>query len=237
MAASTLDPSSSLAEIVVAQPQAAALFERLRLDYCCGGADTLADACARRGLDAATVGALLEAFIHESRDTETMAAHDVARASITELCDHIVVAHHGPLRPAQDRIAHLLATVVRVHGRDHPSLIDLERCFATLATELAEHIRIEEETIFPACRALDGPGGAAFDDHLLDLMQDDHAATGDALLAIRELAGDFDGRHALCSTHRTLLTELRAFELDLHQHVHEENNLLFPRVRALVATA
>lgn len=226
-----IDHDASLAELVVARPQAAAVFERLRLDYCCGGATTLADACARRGLDAGTVAALLDGLPDGSSEDERLVAHDVKRASIGELCDHIVVAHHGPLRPALDRIDHLLGTVVRVHGANQRSLLDVDRLFSALRSDLEAHLNVEEGRLFPACRTLEASGPAAFDDSVLALLEDDHAATGDALCAIRELTGDFDERKASCSTHRQLLAELRAFELDLHQHVHEENNILFPRVR------
>jgi regulator of cell morphogenesis and NO signaling len=233
----SIDHDSTLAELVVARPQAAAVLERLRLDYCCGGAATLADACADRGLDTDTVAALLDALPDGSPEGDGLAAHDVARASIAELCDHIVVAHHGPLRPKLDRIDHLLATVVRVHGNAEPSLIDVERLFAALRSDLEAHMYVEEDRLFPACRGLGASGEAAFDDDLLALLEDDHAATGDAIIAIRELTGDFDEAQGLCSTHRQLLSELRAFEVDIHQHVHEENNILFPRVRDRLATA
>jgi regulator of cell morphogenesis and NO signaling len=223
---------ATLAELVVARPQAAAILERLRLDYCCGGATTLADACARRGLDPATVAALLDALDLGSLERDGRTMHDVRRASITDLCDHIVVAHHGPLRPALDRIDHLLATVVRVHGESQRSLHDVDRLFAALRADLEAHMHVEESRLFPACRTLEASGdAAAFEDSLLALLEDDHAATGDTMCAIRELTGDFDEGHARCSTHRQLLAELRAFELDLHQHIHEENNILFPRVR------
>jgi regulator of cell morphogenesis and NO signaling len=233
----SIDHDASLAELVVAQPQAAAVLERLRLDYCCGGATTLTDACARRGLDADTVAALLDALDDGSPEADRLAAHDVGRASISELCDHIVVAHHGPLRPALDRIDHLLATVVRVHGETQRSLYDVDRLFAALRADLEAHMHVEESRLFPACRTLAASGDAdAFGDGLLALLEDDHAATGDAMHAIRELTGDFDEGHARCSTHRQLLAELRAFELDLHQHIHEENNILFPRVRERLPT-
>ena len=160
------DRDSSLAELVVAQPRAAAVFERLRLDYCCGGATTLVDACARRGLDPDTVVALLDALQDEPPELERLAAHDVGRASIAELCDHIVLAHHGPLRPALDRIDHLLATVVRVHGKDHPSLNDVDRLFSALRSDLQEHVNLEEDRLFPACRTLEASGDTAFDELL-----------------------------------------------------------------------
>jgi regulator of cell morphogenesis and NO signaling len=227
------DDMSTLGDIVLEQPRAAALFERLGLDYCCGGRLTLHEACGHRGLHAVTVATLLRALADEPADHE-LDVHDVARASLSELCDHIVVGHHEPLRRELPRINNVLGTVVRVHASTHPELHDLQRLFVGVRSELEAHMRTEEEALFPSCRALDGDG--TFDAGLLDLLEHDHAATGDALCALRELAGGYDTEAALCGTHRSLLRALRAFELDMHQHVHEENNVLFPRVRALIAT-
>jgi regulator of cell morphogenesis and NO signaling len=227
----------TLGSLIVAQPEAAMLFERLGLDYCCGGNRTLDEACRQKGLDAKTVNALLQALAHEPRDAR-LAAHDVARTTITELCDHIVARHHDPLRRELPRISDLLATVVRVHGKDHPDLHDLQRLFAGTREELEEHLRTEEATVFPACRALDdGEPDATVDPDVLALLEDDHAHTGDVLIALRELAGGYRTEAALCGTHRTLLKALRAFELDMHQHIHEENNVLFGRVRDRIGGA
>jgi regulator of cell morphogenesis and NO signaling len=228
-----VDHATSLGDLVRDQPQAAALLERLDIDFCCGGKRTLEEACAERELDPATVAVLIDALPPAGGPEPE--AHDVAGASISELCEHIVTRHHGPLHATLDRLTHRLATVARVHGGDHPEVVELQAVFATARGELEEHMRTEEAQLFPACRALDAPEAtrdAAFDEALLALLEDDHAATGAALAQMRALSGDFDEDAALCSTHRTTLGELRAFEVDLHQHVHEENNILFPRVRA-----
>jgi regulator of cell morphogenesis and NO signaling len=147
-----------------------------------------------------------------------------------------VSAHHARLRRELPRIEEQLATVVRVHGDGHPQLRDLERLFVALAGELREHLRTEEASLFPAARALAaGERGDAGVLRLLDEHRAEHAAAGDALAALRELTNSYDSDTALCGTHRRLLEALEAFELDLHQHVHEENNLLFPRVLALAS--
>ena len=225
-----VDTSATLGDLVIRRPAAGALFERLGLDYCCGGRKTLAEACAQRGVDAATVAVLLES---ESLEPRT---HDVAGASIGELCDHVVAAHHEPLRAELPRISERVATVVRVHGRTRPELADVQRVFESLRGELEVHMRREEHNLFPACRALDGQGDAAPLRHgEVALLEDDHGATGEALSALRELCADYDPAQALCGTHAALLRALRELELELHQHVHEENNILFPRVRERLA--
>jgi regulator of cell morphogenesis and NO signaling len=234
---SVTDPAATLGDLVLADPAAAALFERLNLDYCCGGRRSLEEACSQRGLDTKTVTVLLDA-LRNGPGAPEVAHHDVGRCSISELCDHIVIRHHDPLRAELPRIDELLATVVRVHGTSHPELLDLQRLFARLRGELEIHLRREEHTLFPACRSLDEHGEASgFDGAVVALLEDDHEATGDALSALRELSGGYDAERALCGTHRALLRSLRALELGLHQHVHEENNVLFPRVRERMAAA
>jgi len=226
---------TTLGELVLQEPRAAVLFERLGFDYCCRGDRTLEQACRQQGLDTKTVSILLQALADEPRNTD-LEAHDVARTTISELCDHVVTRHHDPLRRDLRRIGDLAATVVRVHGRTRCELLDLERLFDAIRSELETHMDIEEQTLFPACRTLDvEPATTGFDAALLVLLEDDHATTGDALCALREVGGGYRADSAVCSTHRTMLNALRAFELDMHQHLHEENNVLFPRVRARIA--
>lgn len=237
---SQINPFTSLGALVAERPARARLFERLRFDYCCGGSQTLAEACARRGLDPDTVGELLEA-LDDAPDArpDPLEETDWRRATIAELCDHIVAVHHDGLRRELPRTAELMATVVRVHGRDHPELHDLQRLFTAMRDELEHHLELEERALFPICRSLEAHDdtGVELDEGTLALLEDEHSATGDALAAIRDLADDYDPARALCGTHRALLDALRVLELDLHEHVHEENNVLFPRVRALAAAA
>jgi regulator of cell morphogenesis and NO signaling len=230
-----IDPATSIGALVAERPARARLFERLRIDYCCGGGQTLAEACANRGLHPDTVARLLQALDTAPPDRGwPLEDMDWRKASIGELCQHIVWAHHEGLRRDLPRIAELAATVERVHGRGHGELRDLARMFAGMRSELERHLDLEERVLFPACVALERDG-APLDQGVLALLEDDHADTGDALVAMRELAADYDTGRALCGTHRALLEALRRLELDLHQHVHEENNILFPRVRALAA--
>lgn len=230
---SAIDPATSIGDIVARRPSAATTLEGLGIDYCCGGHRTLADACQQRGLDAATVAAVLEATTAGAAE----GAHDVAGAPIGDLCDHIVAAHHEPLRRELPRIAALLDTVVRVHSGEHPELHDLRRRFASMREELEEHLDLEERELFPTCRALAAGGDAPIDGVLLATLDGAHTETGDALAALRELAGDYRPESAFCGTHRALLRAMHEMETDLHRHVHEENNILFPRVLAITAGA
>jgi regulator of cell morphogenesis and NO signaling len=230
-----IDDRATLGELAAEQPARIELLERLRLDYCCGGSATLGDACRQRGLDVEAVREQLEAVDRDDLSLEASPEGDWRLAGIEELCEHIVSVHHDGLRRELPRISELLATVVRVHGGGHPELETVERTFASLRAELEEHIEDEERTVFPASRALARSEAVDLDPATVDRHVGEHEAVGRKLEALRTRAGGYDPSRALCSTHGALLEALRRFEADLHQHVHEENNVLFPRVGALLS--
>jgi regulator of cell morphogenesis and NO signaling len=229
---STIDPQSTVASLVLDRPDLAEVLGRLDLDFCCQGGRTLAAACAERDLDVETVVRVLEAV-----DAPGPADHafDPRQASTAGLCDHIVAAHHDPLRLELPRLEETAATVVRVHGQDDPRLATLASELHDLTDELVAHVDREEAQLFPACVAAEADAGTADGDALLDELEDDHADVGDALRRVRALADDYRLETARCGTHRLLLEKLAALERDLHVHIHEENNVLFPRVRSLLA--
>jgi regulator of cell morphogenesis and NO signaling len=233
---SPIDPTSTLGALVAERPERAPLFERLHLDYCCGGSQTLSQACARRGLDVDTVSAVIEAIDADGRGERGFEETDWRGASLEELCAHIVAVHHARLRDELPRIAELLATTVRVHASSHPALHDLQRCFNAIRARLEPHLDNEEEVLFPQCVALECDG-APLEDALIDAHAGEHADVGEQLALLRELGGDYERDRAYCGTHRALLEALSAFERDLHQHIHEENNVLFARARELGASA
>lgn len=229
-----IDPEQSLGLLAAERPGLTEALEQLRFDYCCGGDQTLAEACRRRGLDPETVAVLLDEVI-DNEARRRVVPHDLRGATLVGLCDHVLSAHHDWLRHELPRISELLATVVRVHASEHPQLHDLERLFSALAHDLLEHLEREERQLFSAARALaEGGRVAAALTRAIDEHASEHAQTGDALAALRELAGGYRVDRAYCGTHRSLLEALDRLEFDLHQHIHEENNLLFPQLRAVL---
>jgi regulator of cell morphogenesis and NO signaling len=233
-----IDPAAGLGDLVAQRPARATLFERLRFDYCCGGAQTLAEACEQQALDFHTIRRVIEAFDDGAQVLPGLEDRDWRRASLGHLCDHIVTVHHDGLRRELPQMTELLDSVIRVHGPVHPALYKLAPVFAGLRDELVPHLELEERLLFPACRALDADGADSgpIDEVLLATHERDHRHIGAALAVLRDLTDDYDVDQAICRTHRRWLEALDALELDLHRHIHEENSVLFPRVRALLAT-
>lgn len=216
----TVDFDRSLAELVLERPSATRVLARLGLDYCCGGRRSLAEACRERGLDPATVAVFLE---HESEPV-AVESRDWLTAPLSELCTHIVEEHHGRLRWELPRLSELAERAAAVHGDVLPALHELRAEFEQLRAELEEHIAEEERELFPLLAA-----GGSLDRTRLEQLLQEHDTAGLRLRRLRELGGGYATEAALCNTHRGLLQGLHGLELDLHQHVHEENNILFPR--------
>lgn len=234
--ADRIDTSTSLAQLVTERPELIGLFENLRLDFCCGGEQSLAEACAARGFDPDTVRQMLEAFEAAGPKAEAAAEErDWRQAGLGELCDHITTTYHDGLRRDLPELGELIDTVVRVHREERPELVDAEHAFVDLRNAIEAHIGEEESRLFPVMRELDGPAPPSINPVWIDNHEDEHAEVGAGLAKLRELADDYDQSKALCSTHRLLYERLGRFEADMHQHVHKENNILFPRARELAA--
>jgi regulator of cell morphogenesis and NO signaling len=216
----------SLAELVLERPSAARVLTRLGLDYCCGGRQSLAQACRERQLDPATV----VVFLEREDDPVALEATDWAVAPLDRLCAHIVEEHHARLRWELPRLGELAERAAEAHGGERPALHDLRDELAALRAGLEPHLDDEEESLFPAIAA-----GDAVDAARLEPLLRGHDEVGERLRRLRELAGGYGTGGALCNTHRGLLQGLHGLELELHQHVHEENNVLFPRAQAASA--
>ncbi len=227
----TFTPESTVAEVAVSNPAAPRLFESLGIDYCCGGKRTLREAASRAGLSPDLLLSSLEGL--QSANPE--ADRDWSAATLPELIQHIVDAHHVYIRTETPRIEGLLAKVVAKHGPNHPELIELQDVFLALAQELSTHLMKEEQIVFPVATQLhqgfDSQSGCfATIGMPIARMFEEHDDAGELLASIRRLTNNFTTPEEACMSFKALYHALNEFERDLHQHIHLENNILFPKV-------
>jgi len=230
----TIYTTRTVGDLVSERPGRSRIFEELDIDYCCGGKKPLEEASRAKGLDPAAVAERLR-----EADTAPGAGEaDCAGMSLTALIDHIVAAHHEYLRRELPRLADLLAKVVERHGARETRLAETQRVFQGLKAELDMHMRKEEQILFPAIREMEetnGPSsfGCGFLSSPIGVMEMEHDSAGAALERLRELTDAYTPPDWACNTYRAVLDGLEALERDLHQHIHKENNILFPRALAL----
>jgi regulator of cell morphogenesis and NO signaling len=226
---------ATVGELVVERPSRARVFEKLGIDYCCGGKKPLGSAIRERGLDAGEVLAELE---KEQRAAAEPAERNWATASMTDLCDHIESTHHAYLKQELPRLEFLTAKIASRHGEHRPALLEVHSVFRLLKEELESHMMKEERILFPLCRRLDTadvlpPSHCGSVGNPIAVMVREHEDAGDALSRIRELTEGYSLPADACNTYRATFDSLRQLERDMHQHVHKENNILFPKaVRA-----
>jgi regulator of cell morphogenesis and NO signaling len=158
--------------------------------------------------------------------------------TLTQLADHIEATHHSYLRSALPRISQLAAKVAQAHGSRHPEVIEVQAVFDALREELEAHLQKEEAILFPMCRELDTASTlpqfhCGTVRNPVHVMESEHDNAGRALSELRRLTGDYTLPEDGCNTYRALLDALTEMEGDLHQHIHKENNILFPRAVAM----
>ncbi len=228
-------PTLTVGEIVVQHPLLARVFERVGIDYCCGGRRTLGSVCAAQGLDPAALAAELETA---ARTSGAPPALDVANLPLIALADHIEQTHHQALREQLPALLEKADRVATKHGWRDPRLLEVAGEVRVLADDMFQHMAREELILFPLVRELErtglppAGGGLAFP---IRQMEAEHDSAGGAMTRLRTLTDGFSPDAEACNTHRALLAGLEWLESDLHQHVHKENNVLFPRALALEA--
>jgi len=214
-------PESRVGDLAVAIPGATAVFRKHHIDFCCGGARSLASACAARGVDTGGVVAALEQLLAQRQP----AAVDWRTQPLPALLDHIEANFHHKHRRDLPELVRLASRVEHVHA-DHPA------CPRGLAAALKEtlvaletHMRKEEDILFPMIRR--GLGHAAGGP--VAVMQAEHEEHGERLRRLEVMAHGLELPPGACNTWRATYAGVRAFIDDVMEHISLENNVLFPR--------
>jgi regulator of cell morphogenesis and NO signaling len=237
-------PEQTVAELVIRHPEWRERLEMIGLDYCCGGKRPLGQAVAAAGLEwSAFVATLSNASAANAADTVQT---NWNKSPLGVLVDHILEKHHSFTKGQLSRLDGLLTKVEAAHGAKHGEMLArLRRLFDGLHDELDAHLMKEEQILFPAIKGMDafvhGQGekpvvhcGSIANP--IRQMEVEHDRAGEALAGMRRVTDNYRPPLDACQTFRALYDGLQALEADLHEHIHLENNILFPSAAELEAT-
>lgn len=232
----TLD--MTIRDIVANDFRTAAVFQRHGIDFCCRGNRSIQDAC--QAIDVSAEEVLQEIAVTTATPPAVNARFSTW--DLSTLVSYIIGNHHAFVRRTLPITLAHSKKVAAVHGGTHPELVEVARLFAGVAEEMASHMLKEEQVLFPYILDLEqadlgggSPPPAPFGTvrNPIRMMEAEHESAGDAMAQIRSLTSGYAIPEGACTTYRVCLQELEAFERDLHEHVHLENNMLFPKAAAL----
>lgn len=221
-------------DIALFNPAARQILENAGLDYCCGGGTSLDEACLHANVSPDEILKL----VREKSKNATQEDGNWVAMPLSELTRHIREKHHQYVREAIHRTQPLLDKVISKHGSNHAELGEIGKLFTEVSREMIMHMQKEEQILFPYVDAMERavtkhePVEPPFFQTVrnpIHTMMKEHDAAGEFVNEIRRLTSDYTAPAGACASFKALYEALREFESDLHQHVHLENNVLFPR--------
>ena len=237
-----ISPMTKVRDIALEFPQATRVLEKMKIDYCCGGDRPLSDACATAGVEMENVVKLIE---QAGKTFAADDAFDLKHASLSKLIGYILDKHHVYTKEEMARLEPLAEKVLAAHGANHSELGAIRDLLSELFSDLRQHMFKEEQVLFPFVLQLEktqtenrpapfAPFGTV--NNPIRMMLTEHDTAGELLRTLRTLTADYQAPADGCVSYKTFYQALEAFEQDLHQHIHLENNLLFPKVIELETT-
>jgi regulator of cell morphogenesis and NO signaling len=229
---------TTVGELAANYPQTRKILEKWGIDYCCGGKLDLKTAAQEKLVNLDMILAELTDAIEKPVPKESQ-ERNWTQAALTELADHIEEKHHTFMKEQLPRLSMLLAKVKKTHGEKHGEVLaELEDVYISLREEIEMHLMKEEKILFPYIRQIEGYAkgtGPQPQMHCgsvanpISQMELEHDSAGHALERMRELTNNYAMPQDGCNTFAELYEGLAAMEADLHEHIHLENNILFPK--------
>jgi len=232
-----INENITVADVVTKNIKAAHVFKKHGIDFCCGGGITIEKACAKYSVDYKTLEKELLAI-----DKVSSRTYDYNSWDLEFLIDHIVNIHHTYVQESLPIILQYSDKVAAVHGHHYTEVLKINKLFQEVAGELTAHMKKEELILFPFIKQLvkaekegsvlpQPPFGTV--NNPIQMMEQEHENVGDIFKTIAKLSNNYTPPEEACNTFRALYGALEEFEKDLHQHIHLENNILFPKAIAL----
>ncbi len=227
-----LNSNNTIGTLVNKIPGSSTVLEELGVDYYCRGDSSLAEVCTETGFDPDEV---LQGIYNITPEIFPRQERDLSKAPTHRLLDHVTEEHYGFVLGPAPLLTRLIKQVITRHGKSHPDLIELENLFALLCEELGRHMLEEEKTLYKLVRQFELGVEAKNMDIVLPegqiiFLKQDHWDIINLIEKIRKQTNGYVVPEYACPTYRLMLRKLKQLELDLHRHIHEENNIIYPRV-------
>lgn len=230
-----INSNKTIGEIVKDDYRTAEVFKKFNIDFCCGGKITIDQACANNSVDKDELASALDATLSKPAGNSGQNYKDWEPDFLT---NYIINVHHKYVNENLPLLYEFTQKIARVHGGNHPELLQVAENFSAVAEELSAHMMKEERILFPYViqlyssykkkeEATPSPFGTVRNP--IRMMEMEHESAGALLKEMRQVTNNYALPVDACNTYTVTFKKLDEFENDLHQHIHLENNILFPR--------
>lgn len=229
----------NIGDIVVEFPKAAEVFKANKIDFCCGGNRPLAEALKEQGIEEKSIMEKINKLYDIQQANKNDPDKDWRKVPTGELVEHILDTHHAYLWSELPKISEYVTKILRVHGEHHLELIQVHKLFHMVKMELEGHLVKEETMQYPAIfKYLENNDVVDLNKavQVIAELEAEHTAAGDILKQLREITNDYQVPADGCRSYDLTYMKLEEMESDIFQHIHLENNILFPRLEALKET-
>ncbi|TAL57370.1 MAG: iron-sulfur cluster repair di-iron protein [Bacteroidetes bacterium] len=210
------------------------VFKKYGVDFCCGGKKSLSKVCKEKGINQTE----LERELSQAEISGQLPSQDFNLWELGFLADYIIQTHHKYIIRAMPLIFEYIQKVSKVHGIQNPETIEAATLFTQVMNELNRHMMKEENILFPYIKqlseqrksnksCLQSPFGTV--ENPIRMMEHEHDIVGELMEKIRKATINYKLPTNACNSFRYAYAKLQEFEADLHQHIHLENNILFPK--------
>ncbi len=222
----------TVGEIVASDFRTSTMFKSAGIDFCCGGKQLFSEACNDKKIDAiAFEKEILKITVEPQNEFMNFMNWDPIFLS-----EYIINTHHKFVLKKLPEILFYTDKIASVHGDNHPELVKVSKLFNEINTELLQHLKHEEEVLFPAIKEAivnnSYDAGKTIVSEITRMLKE-HDFAGGAMDEINKLTNNYAIPEDACNTYRVAFKMLEQFEDDLHTHVHLENNILFPKALGL----
>ena len=220
--------------IVAGNFRTAKIFTDYGIDFCCKGGIKLSDACEKKGVDLDKISAELEQIVKQKDES------NYQDFGMADLVDHIVGVHHKYVETTIPALKFYLDKIAKVHGDNHPELLEIRDEFFKTADALTSHMKKEEFILFPYIKAMESARKNHFQlspthfgdiQNPISMMEEEHDTEGERFRKLSTLSNNYTPPADACQTYKVAFAMLQEFENDLHTHIHLENNILFPEAK------
>lgn len=239
MISAEIENAETVGSVAARDYRKAEVFRKLGIDFCCCGNKTLKKASEEAGITEEELRLQLEQV---NECGTKVFSPDFDKWELNFLTDYIYNTHHRYIKENVSLIIDLAKKVAKHHEQNHPELTNLQINIQRFLEAMVSHMRKEEEALFPKIRQLVANTNDSgqkvnwrhgFLKNVVWIMQKEHEDSGRDLHFFHRITHNYLLPADACNSYNLLFQKMKEFEDDLVQHIHLENNILFPKAIAL----